>query len=534
MSFIVGLLFLFLWITTTQAQDTLYIRDDYDRFPKGLEDCPNLQAVEINWYLLQQLFQVSSLTELSIHAFPVPNVPLQSKKFKRLEWTKGSIVQVPAWVFQQKELKVLRLGCNEIEDIGEELGQLTALQSFSLGGGACGGNPLQRLPKSLAKLQQLESFDLSQGQLATFPNAFWQLPKLQNLHFHYAEIISIPDAVPKNTTLRFFHLFGGKAKLETFAANRDFEIVGKLKKIDDDTSGNWYLVKAQNDTMTLHEPLVFDAPIDSLTLLLKEIIVTEEAPLTILLEVAVPTYEQLEQQQVFHNTPEKRIDDMPMPFEKGKPVHLKLQWRAEYLHLLPSDQTNWVDYFKNAASTDLLLQEKHWNLLSAMQHQQLPESLGGGILRSGYRTLFTKPTSPTDALRRKGPVTDAIVQGLIESYFPVHYKEEQQGFVLTLKAGGEEYKVLIKAQEEQVGLWLEVKPSQPLTSQQTQQAQQDLELMNEHNTLGKYHLEGQYLVYEQQMNVPLETVHYSWVQESIKTAISLVHQQYKTLLLIKD
>ena len=288
-----------------------------------------------------------------------------------------------------------------------------------------------------------------------------------------------------------------------------------------------------NDTMTLHEPLVFDAPIDSLTLLLKEIIVTEEEPLTILLQVAVPTYEQLEQQQVFHNTPEKRIEDMPMPFENGKPVYLKLQWRAEYLHLLPSEDTNWVDYFKNAASTDLLLQEKHWNLLSAMQHQQLPASFGGGILSSGYNTIFTKPTSPIDALRRKGPVTDAIVQGLIESYFPVNYKEEQQGFILTLKAGGEEYKVLLKAQEEQVGLWLEVKPSEPLSVQQIQQAQQDLELMNERNTLGNYHLEGQYLVYEQQMNVSPKLVHYSWVQESIKTAISLVHQQYKTLLRIK-
>lgn len=291
-----------------------------------------------------------------------------------------------------------------------------------------------------------------------------------------------------------------------------------------------------NDTIALHEPIVFDAPLDDLTLLLKEIIIADKAPLKILLEVAVPTYEKLEEQQAFHNTVENRLDDMPTPFGKDQSVYLTLEWRMEYLDSLPSINTGtaWKMAFEQASSTDPLLQEKYWNLLSAMQHHQLSESIGGGIIRSGYRTKFTKPLNKNDALRRKGPVTAAIVQGLIESYFPVDYQEEQEGFILELKAGGVVYDVLVKAQEEQTGLWIQIQPQELLNAKQMEQFQQELEAINAQNLLGNFHLDGESLVYEQQRNVPEETIHYKWVQESLLTAVSLVHQQYQHLFLERE
>lgn len=289
-----------------------------------------------------------------------------------------------------------------------------------------------------------------------------------------------------------------------------------------------------NDTITLREPLVFDAPLDSLTLLLKEIIVTEDAPLKLLLEVSITTYKKLEQQRAFHNAPKDRLDNMEIPFEAGKPIYLMLQWRADKQDLFPSAATNWKTYFENAPSTDPLLQEKHWNLLSAMQHEPVPESLGGGFSRRGYRTKFTQPLNKNDELRRKGPVTTAIVQALIESYFSIDFQEDQQAFVLELKAGEQGYKVQIKAQEETTGLWLQIQPVTPLTTAQRQQATAQLDTINALQTLGEFQVEGEQLVYEQQMSIPAEAVHYKWVQESLLTAVSLVHQQYRTLLLVKE
>lgn len=189
------------------------------QFPKGLENCSQLSMVEVNWFmfgeapdnapLLTQLFQVSSLKFLNIHAFSLPNVPFQGKKLEQLEWTKGNWTTVPAWVYQQTDLKVLRLGCNELQEIGEDLGNLTALQQFSLGGGACGGNPIQSLPQNLAKLTQLASFDLDYGQLKTFPSVLWKLPKLTHISLHYPGLAIIPDDIPKNSAVRSFSLSAG-------------------------------------------------------------------------------------------------------------------------------------------------------------------------------------------------------------------------------------------------------------------------------------------------------------------------------------
>ena len=96
------------------------------------------------------------------------------------------------------------------------------------------------------------------------------------------------------------------------------------------------------------------------------------------------------------------------------------------------------------------------------------------------------------------------------------------------------YDALVKAQEEQIGLWIQVQPKDPLTGGQIEQLQQQLETINTQNSLGNFHLEEKSLVYEQQMNVPEETVHYKWVQESLLTAVSLVHQQYQNLLLEQE
>lgn len=189
-------------------------------FPKGLEECAGLNAVEINWYsfgespdnstLLEQVFQVPHLQDLRVHAFPVPAVPLKSRALKLLEWTKGGLTALPAWVYAQKELQVLRLGCNELESLGEELGALKNLKQLRLDGGACGGNPIQQLPKSIGQLSKLNYFDLSYGQLEVLPAALLQLPQLESISLHYAGVAKLPDVFDKKSALWSFSLNAGK------------------------------------------------------------------------------------------------------------------------------------------------------------------------------------------------------------------------------------------------------------------------------------------------------------------------------------
>lgn len=189
-------------------------------FPKGLEDCPNLAAVEISWYmfgespdnsaLLEQVFQVPHLKQLIVHAFPMPTVPIKSRGLQFLEWTKGGLTELPAWVYAQKGLQILRLGCNELESLGEDLGQLKNLKQLRLDGGACGGNPIQSLPKSIGQLSKLNYFDLSYGKLEELPAALVQLPQLESIFLHYAGVARLPDAFPKNSALWSFSINAGK------------------------------------------------------------------------------------------------------------------------------------------------------------------------------------------------------------------------------------------------------------------------------------------------------------------------------------
>lgn len=189
-------------------------------FPEGLEDCPNLSAVEINWYLFEesfdnsvllgQVFQVPYLKALRVHAFPMPDLPFKSRALELLEWTKGGLTSLPAWVYAQTDLKVLRLGCNALESLGEELGQLKQLKQLSLDGGACGGNPIKSLPATIGQLSQLKSFSLSYGKLEILPAALVQLPQLKSLFLHYAGVATLPDVFSKTSALKSFSISAGE------------------------------------------------------------------------------------------------------------------------------------------------------------------------------------------------------------------------------------------------------------------------------------------------------------------------------------
>lgn len=188
--------------------------------PKGFEKCSQLINLEVNWYmfddapdnseLLEQIAKLKQLQELTIHGFKLnPKLNWAATNLERLQLTACKLTTVPKWIYEQKKLKALRLGCNEIKVVGEAIGGLTQLETLMFDGGACGGNPIEKLPIELNKLKELQYFDISYSKLKNFPMQLFELPNLEVMGLHYPGIETFEDAIPAHKSLKSFKFNAG-------------------------------------------------------------------------------------------------------------------------------------------------------------------------------------------------------------------------------------------------------------------------------------------------------------------------------------
>lgn len=136
----------------------------------------------------------------------------------------------------------------------------------------------------------------------------------------------------------------------------------------------------------------------------------------------------------FNNAVSGRVRPPATGFDRHKPLFFELALRqneldaysgytaADYAAILRGDQPMLTP----------LLVESVWNTLMVWQETQLDASIGGGVIKYGYKTHWTHPENDIERIRRRGPVSEVMIQAFIENSWPVRLAEDGETLILDL------------------------------------------------------------------------------------------------------
>ncbi|XP_077316490.1 leucine-rich repeat-containing protein 47 [Lithobates pipiens] len=116
--------------------------------------------------------------------------------------------RLPPALFSLSLLNYLQVsGCAELQEVPEEIGRLTRLQSLVL----C-GNRLRSLPGGVAELRGLKVLDVSGNELEDLPEALSRLSDLSSLNVTGNRLEELPRGLAQCTRLSSLHLSGNRLK----------------------------------------------------------------------------------------------------------------------------------------------------------------------------------------------------------------------------------------------------------------------------------------------------------------------------------
>lgn len=141
-----------------------------------------------------------------------------------LNLSRKGLKEIPDYVYELKDLKVLRLFGNQIDSISPKIAQLTNLEKLYLGRNklkvlpaeigelkklkilSVSSNQLDSLPVEIGGLEALQQLWLDQNELRTLPKSIGELKKLETLQLRYNWIDSLPMSIGQCENLQFLYL----------------------------------------------------------------------------------------------------------------------------------------------------------------------------------------------------------------------------------------------------------------------------------------------------------------------------------------
>lgn len=163
------------------------------------------------------------------------------ESFKNLKWLKilrirdNDLWELPDWLGELTALQELMLNDNPIRRFPDSIGELTNLRELykthqrSL---KWSNHRITELPKSFCKLKSLEILDLGDNRITSLPESFGELTSLRELYLNSNELTTLPES------------FGNLNSLQILAINHnklDFlpESFGNLQLLEKlDVSSN--------------------------------------------------------------------------------------------------------------------------------------------------------------------------------------------------------------------------------------------------------------------------------------------------------
>ena len=121
----------------------------------------------------------------------------------KLNLSKKKLKEVPAEVFQFRNLKELDLSKNKIKELPPQIGDLQNLERLNLS-----SNKLTALPEETGKLQSLVYLGLNRNLIESLPKGIGSLSSLEVLELWDNELEIIPDEIGQLTKLKVLELRG--------------------------------------------------------------------------------------------------------------------------------------------------------------------------------------------------------------------------------------------------------------------------------------------------------------------------------------
>jgi internalin A len=159
-----------------------------------------------------ELAQLSNLQELTLNNNPLGRVPEAIRALREIRVLNLSGTgqrQLPGWLSELSELRVLWLGANAVR-LTDSIGDLRGLTALGLH-----GNQLKELPGGLSHLGALRALHLAGNQFQQIPEAIFSLHSLEGLDISGppGQITTVPERILSLPRLRLLDI--GSQPIET-------------------------------------------------------------------------------------------------------------------------------------------------------------------------------------------------------------------------------------------------------------------------------------------------------------------------------
>lgn len=255
----------------------------------------------------------------------------------------------------------------------------------------------------------------------------------------------------------------------------------------------------------------------------------------LILKTDLDTWKKAEQKDVFNNSIENRLITKEVKFNAEKPLLVEIALRPEKLGLLPSPADEMGEKVMAFLSTlpdnsPELMTENSWLALEVWQEHQLDPSIGGRIIKNGYRTVWSPPKNQIEKIKRLGPVSKTIVEAFIENNLPVRYNEATETFELKLAAGSQEYACFVKGDNQEIALsiGLVLEPEVPAGTEA--RVLDYLDEANRELAMGQFVLDNQQVWYRNTLQVSPELLNYTFVIETLLMSVTIMQHNAPDIL----
>lgn len=130
--------------------------------------------------------------------------PGNSQLHWHADFTNQDLEQLPDWLWNRRNLRVLHIRRNKLKNVPAEIGLLENLNEL-----LADHNELRKLPSQLCQLTQLQKMDISHNQLTTVDGNLSTLIELRELRLDHNELRCLPESLSTGHTwvhLRFLDL----------------------------------------------------------------------------------------------------------------------------------------------------------------------------------------------------------------------------------------------------------------------------------------------------------------------------------------
>ena len=174
----------------------------------------------------EEVFENKDLRVLRLYGNNIDTIPDRIAELVNLEKLyigRNNLKYIPAAIGELKNLKILSVQYNEIDSLPEELGNLTSLEQLWLN-----QNQLTSLPESLGDLKNLEILHVKYNQLDSLPTSIGECENLQFIYLNRNNLQKLPKSMAKLSRLKELYLAGAGPLLdvpEEMCALRYFELI---------------------------------------------------------------------------------------------------------------------------------------------------------------------------------------------------------------------------------------------------------------------------------------------------------------------